>query len=147
MARKPIFSPRVTATPQKNIVNYALKPHKIGAVIEGLMKEQQKEVEALAQYMDVTPRTVKRWFTMDILPMKHIRKISEWLGVELLTYYRSNVKPDTKELELLQEKLAAANEEIAELKNDVGIKQNRISRLEAKLEVYAELEERRNGKR
>lgn len=97
--------------------------------------------------MHVSKRTVRRWFTSDILPVEHIRKISEWLGVELLNYYHSNVKPETAETELLKQKLEAAYERIDELENQNGIKDNRITRLEAKLEVFLELEEKRNGKR
>jgi len=147
MAKKPIFSPRAIAAPKNNSVSYASKPKKIGTVIKDMMEQQKKERAALAEYMGVTTRTVRRWFTSDILPVEHIRRISEWLGVELLNYYHSNVKPETAETELLKQKLEAAYERIDELENQNGIKDNRITRLEAKLEVFLELEEKRNGKR
>jgi transcriptional regulator with XRE-family HTH domain len=147
MAKKPIFSPRAIAAPKNNSVNYASKPKKIGAVIKDIMDQQKKETAALAEYMDVTTRTVERWYTWEYLHIEDLMKISEWLGVELLNYYHSNVKPETAETELLKQKLEAAYERIDELENQNGIKDNRITRLEAKLEVFLELEEKRNGKR
>lgn len=147
MAKKPVFSPRVTPAPENQSINYAFKPRLIGAVIKDLMEQQKKDPAGLGQFMKITKRTAQRWLEIEFLPIPRLMKLSEWLGEDLLRRYRSNVKPLLEEaIKLHEQKLADAAKQIAELQNTITIQQNHIARLEAQQEVYKELEQNRNGK-
>src|SRR4051812_36045699 len=105
----------------QNPVSYAYKPSRIGAVIQEHITRLNISVQTVAEFMDVTERTVNRWYTRAYLSFPQVLRLSELLQVNLLLEYHPNVKPLPNPLQADLDKNKGYAEDREELVNQVGI--------------------------
>lgn len=126
--------------------NYACKPYKIGAVIKNLMEEKKISVETVAQYMNVTKRTVENWYEREYLFIPDLMKLSELFQKDMVPLYRSNVPPEPDPRDEEIKKLKGYVKHLEGVEEENGILKNRLLKQEGRIEALEEQLDKKNGR-
>ncbi len=123
---------------QPGAVNYAYKPHLIGAVIKEIIERKALDPQQVADQMGITLRSLVRWYERKYLFVEQMYDISEVLQENLFLEYHPNVPPPPDPSEEIKKDNVLLKTEVERLTNENGIKQNRITKLEGQKELLDE---------